>query len=49
MTAVLALMLALLGLVFGMTLLLRHVRADQDAKIAEHWRRNGREWRPKDW
>lgn len=49
MVALLLVALVILVLLLGLTLLLRYVRADQDAKIAEHWRRNGREWRSKDW
>jgi hypothetical protein len=41
--------LAMLLLLQGLGVLLLRVRADHDAKIAEHWRRNGREWPGKDW
>jgi hypothetical protein len=43
------LVLVMLLLILGLILLLRRVRADHDAKIAEHWRKNGRERRSKGW
>ncbi len=48
-TAVLVVVLVLLLLLQGLGVLLLRVRADHDAKIAEHWRRNGREWQGKEW
>lgn len=49
MIAVLVVVLVLLLVLQGMAVLLVRIRADQDAKIAEHWRRNGREWPGKEW
>ncbi len=42
MTGLVVVVLLLLFLLQAMTLLLRYVRDDQAARIAEHWRRNGR-------
>jgi len=41
-TGLVVVVLLLLFLLQVLTLLLRHVREDQAARIAEHWRRNGR-------
>ena len=41
--------LVLLLVLQGLGVWLVRVRADQDSRIAEHWRRNGREWQRKDW
>ena len=49
MTALLVAVSVLLALTGGLVLLLRRVRADHDAAIAEHWRRNGRERPPRGW
>lgn len=49
MVALLVVTVVVLALLAGLTRLLRFVRSDQDARIAEHWRRNGREWPGKDW
>ncbi|MCZ2848078.1 hypothetical protein [Modestobacter sp. VKM Ac-2978] len=49
MTGLLVVVLVLLALIGGLALLLRRVRADHDAAIEEHWRRNGRERPPRGW
>jgi len=41
-TALLIAVLLIIFLLHVLTLVLRWVRDDQAAKIAEHWRRNGR-------
>jgi hypothetical protein len=49
-TAVFVSLLVLVALIVGLRALLRRVRAHHDELIAEHWRRNGKEWRrPNDW
>lgn len=47
--ALLVAVLVFCALLSGLTLLLQRVRADQDAKIAAHWRRNGRERNSRGW
>jgi hypothetical protein len=49
MTALRIIVLGMAALFPALRLGLRHVRTEQDAKIAEHRRRNGREWRGRGW
>jgi hypothetical protein len=47
--ALVVLLLVIGALLLAGLRLLRHVRADHDARIAEHWRRNGQERPPRRW
>jgi len=47
--AVLIELLVLVLLVWLGWMLLHRIRSDQDAEIAEHWRRNGRDEPPRGW
>jgi hypothetical protein len=47
--ALVVLVLIIGALLLAGVRLLRYVRADHDARIAEHWRRNGQERPPRGW
>ena len=49
MTVLLYVVLGMLLALLALAMWLHRVRADHDAKIAEHWQRNGRDWGGKGW